>query len=154
MKKLLAVLLLTLSLPICQSAKEDRAIIILPNLKLLRCKSAECYQLWSEQLAHANAVFPKQLIFDSDQGCPYGITAICEKSVVLDDLNAAIDDQYGKWKVSGFEKPQHRLWRVEPEKFAIQLAVLDKKAETRGLGEAGTSQVILLAFGGRSACAH
>ena len=153
MKKLLVVTLFVICLPISQAAKEDKATIILPNTKLLACKSAQCSQLWSEQPAHTNTVFPKQLIIDSDQGCPYGMTAIYEKLVALDDLNAAIDDRYGKkWTVPGFEKPQHRLWRVEPEKLAIQLVVLDKKDEKSGFAEAGAKEVIFIAFGGRAAC--
>jgi len=153
MKKLLAALLLAFGLPICQLAKEDRGAIILPNPKLLTCRSSDCYQLWSEKSTNTNAVSPRQLIIDADKGCPYGMTAVYEKSVSIDDLSAAIDEHYGKWAVPGFEKPQHRLWRVEPEKLAIQLSVLDRNDEKKHFGEAGESHLIYIAFGGRSACA-
>jgi hypothetical protein len=82
------------------------------------------------------------------------MTAWYDRSVSVDDLAAAIDEQYGKWTVPHFEKGPLRLWRVEPENFAIQLAVLDKRDEKRGVAESGTKQVILLPFGGRSACTH
>ena len=80
------------------------------------------------------------------------MTALYEKSASTDDLAAAIDQQYGQWTVPHFEKGLMRLWRVEPEKFSIQLVVLDKKDAKRRYAEAGTKQVIFIAFGGRSAC--
>ncbi len=153
MKKFLAAMVLVFGLPICQLAKEDKATIILPNPKLLTCRSADCSQLWSEESTNTNAVSPKQLIIDSDHGCPYGMTAVYEKSVSVDDLRAVVNDRYEKWSVPGFEKSQLKLWRVEPEKFAIQLSVLDKNDEKKHVGEAGTKRLIYLAFGGRSACA-
>ncbi len=153
MKKLLAVMLLVFSSPIFHVAKENKATIILPNPRLLTCRSEGCSPLWSEKSANANALFPQQLIIDADRGCPYGMRASYEKSVSIDDLAASIDVDYAKWAVPAFEKGPLRLWRVEPEKFAIQLVALDKKDEKRGFAEAGTKQLTLIAFGGRAACA-
>ncbi len=153
MKKFLAAMVLVFGLPICQLAKEDKATIILPNLRLLACRSADCSQLWSEESTNTNAVSAKQLIIDFDHGCVYGMRAFYEKSVSFDDLGAAIDGKYGKWTVPQFEKGPMRLWRVEPEKFSIQMVVLDKKDEKRRYAEAGTKQITFIAFGGRSACA-
>lgn len=48
--------------------------------------------------------------------------------------------------------PRLLVWRVEPEKFAIQLGVFDKKDEKRSMGEAGRKEAIYIAFGGKSAC--
>src|SRR5262249_55221348 len=114
MKTVLTAMLFVFGLPIFQVANEDKATIILPNPRLLTCRAADCSQLWSEKSAHANAVFPKQLIIDSDHGCPYGVTALYEKSVSIDDLAASITEKYGKWTVPAFEKGPLRLWRVEP----------------------------------------
>lgn len=152
MKKLLAALLLVVCSPINQSAKEDKKNIVLPNPKLLGCKLADCSQLWLGENADAGAVFPKQVRIDSNQQCVYGMTAFYGPDVAIDDLNSAIDRRYGKWAVSGFEKPKHRLWRVEPEKFAIQLAATDKgDKKTKGI-DPGTKRLIFLAFGGQSGC--
>lgn len=156
MKTLLPVIVLFISLlifPICQSAQESKASIVLPNPKLLTCKRAVCSQIWLNTSAN-NAFFPKQVIIDAEMGCVYGMTAVYEKTVSFDQLRSAIDDQYGKWVVPPFDKPPLGLWRIESEKFAIQLSVNDKKDAKRGIAEAGTKQVILIAFGGRSACAH
>jgi hypothetical protein len=45
-----------------------------------------------------------------------------------------------------------KIWRVEPDKFAIQLSVADKKDEKQNIADAGTKQAISIAFGGKSAC--
>jgi len=45
-----------------------------------------------------------------------------------------------------------KLWRVEPEKFAIQLSIADKKDAKRNIAEAGAKRAIYIAFGGTSAC--
>ena len=152
MIKLVAAMLFVFCLPICQSAKENKKIIVLPNPKLLACKLEDCSQLWLGKNAAENAVFPKQLRIDSNQRCVYGMTAFYGRDTSLDDLNSAIDERYGKWAVPGFEKPQHRLWRVEPEKFAIQLAVADKSDKKREGIDPGTMILIFIAFGGQSGC--
>jgi hypothetical protein len=153
MKKILAVMLIALSLPICQSAKEGKSTIILPNPKLLACKLSDCSQLWSDQADSVNAVFPKQLIIDSNQRCVYGIRAMYDKDVSIDDLKAAVDKRYGKWLLPGFEKSSLKLWRVEPEKLAIQLSVVVGKKDKKITGEEPrTKDVIFLAFGGQPGC--
>ena len=80
------------------------------------------------------------------------MTALYDRSISLDDIKAAIDERYGKWAVSEFVNSPVKIWRVEPEKFAIQLNVASKKDEKRNIAEEGTRQAVYLAFGGRSAC--
>ena len=135
-----------------QAAKEgNTSRLVLPNPGLLRCTSSDCSRLWSENPG-ANDVFPKQLIVDMNQNCIYGMTALYDKSVPVDDIKSAIDERYAKWVNAQFASSALKLWRVEPETFAIQLSVADKKDEKRNIAEAGTKQVIYIAFGGRSAC--
>ena len=152
MRTFLATVVLVISLPICQSASEERKVIILPNPKMLGCKLADCSPLWLDKVAAANAVFPKQLIIDSNQRCVPGMTALYEKEVSFDDLKAAIDEHWGKFAVPGFEKSSIRLWRVAPDKFAIQLSVADKKNKKMSGVDPGTKQVIFLAFSGQPGC--
>jgi hypothetical protein len=152
MMKLVAAMLLVFCFPVCPSAREDKKIIVLPNPKLLPCKLEDCSQLWLGKNTAASAVFPKQLRIDSNQRCVYGMTPFYGRDISLDDLNSAIDERYGKWAVPGFEKPQHRLWRVEPEKFAIQLAVADKSDKKRAGIDPGTMILIFITFGGLSVC--
>jgi len=107
-----------------------------------------------EKPAEANAVFPKQLIIDMNQSCLYGMTALYDKSIPVEDVKAAIDERHGKWALPLNDDAAGpvKLWRVEPEKFAISLSIADKKDEKRNIAESGTKQAIYIAFGGRSAC--
>lgn len=153
MKKAVVLIILMLSFANCQPAREESGKqFVLPNPKLLRCAPSECNALWLENASDPNAVFPKQLIIDMDQNCLYGFTVKYDKSVPVADVRAAIDERYGKWAVAGFKNSALGLWRVEPEKFAIQLTEIDRKDEKRHVAEAGTKEVIYLAFGGRAAC--
>ena len=153
MKRVIAALVLMLGLANYQTAQEKKSKrLVLPNPKLLRCKSSDCFQLWLEMPAEANAVFPNHLMIDMKQNCLYGFTTIYDKSIPVDDVKAAIDERYGKWALADFAKGQVMLWRVEPKRFAIQLHVADKKEEKMNIADAGTKVAIYIDFGGRSAC--
>jgi hypothetical protein len=157
MKRLIVAALLLLGAAPCQTASEGKGgRIVLPNPKLLRCVSSDCFSLWLEKSQETNAVFPKQFIIDMDQNCLYGFRVVYDKSIPVEDVRAALDERYGTWTVPGFENSSLKLWRVEPEKFAIQLHVNDKKDEKRNLGDAGTKEAIYLAFAfrGKSACSN
>ena len=154
MKRLIAAMVLMAGLAHCETAKDEKNTrLVLPNPKLLRCKSSDCFQLWLEKSAETNAVFPKQLVIDMNQNCLYGMTATYDKPIPVEDVRAAIDERYGRWALP-LDDPSGpvKLWRVEPEKFAIQLSVGDKKTEKMNIADAGTKQAIYIAFGGRTAC--
>src|SRR5262245_45847669 len=126
--------------------------MLLPNPKLLRCQAADCNQLWVEKSEAQNTVSPKQLVIDTNEGCVYGMTALYDKSVPAEDIRAAINERYEKWAVHGLANPSFGVWRVESERFAIQLSTNSKKDERRNIAEAGTKQALYIAFGGRFAC--
>jgi hypothetical protein len=154
MKRALATAALALLLAPFQTAKEQTGRrVMLPNPTLLRCRSSDCSQLWSEN-PEADAVLPTQIRVDMDHNCIYGFTALYDKSVSMDAVQAAIDELYKKWALADFAKSPLRLWRVESEKLAIQLSTANKKDEKRNFAEAGTKVVIFLPFGGKSACAN
>jgi hypothetical protein len=153
MKRIIVAVVLLLGLANCQTAKEERSThLALPNPGLLKCVASDCSQLWLEKSAEANVIFPKQVTVDMNQSCLYGVSALYDKSVPVDYIKAAIDERYGKWALAGFANSSLKLWRVEPDKFAIQLSVAGKGEEKRNVAEAGTIRVIYLAFGGESAC--
>lgn len=153
MKRIVTVMVLMLGLACSRTAVgENSKRIVLPNPRLLRCNSSDCYQMWLEKTFEANGVFPKQFSVDMNGNCLYGMTALYDKSVPIEDITAAIDEQYGKWAIPEFEKLPLKLWRVEPEKFAIQLSTADKQDEKRNRADAGTKRAIYIAFGGMSAC--
>jgi len=149
---------------------ENASRIMLPNSKLLGCRSSACFQLWQDSPAKADAIYPRQVIIDifGNDTYPRGILALYEKSVSVDDIKAAIDQRYGKWALADFATSPVKLWRVEPEKFAVQLAVTDDRTkeatrdevrsfalsqaiehtERSNVAKGGIKQVIYLAFAG------
>ena len=102
MNKIVAAILLAWIFPICQPAQEVKRTIILPSPKLLTCKLSDCSQLWANNTATPNAVFPKQLVFDLNQQCIYGMTARYDKDVSLDELKAAIGEHYQNSELKRF----------------------------------------------------
>jgi hypothetical protein len=70
----------------------------------------------------------------------------------VDAVETAIDERYKKWASAGVANSALKLWRVEPEKIAIQLGVADNQDEKSNVAKLGTKQVIFLPIGGKSAC--
>jgi hypothetical protein len=151
MRKSIAALVVILCLPCLQGARgQSPAHFVLPNPNLLRCNGSDCSQVWPESVERKD-IFPKQVIVDVDHGCIYGITAFYDKSIPFEQLKAAVDDRYQQWSVKQANAVLG-LWRVEPQKFSIQLSVADQGDEKRHVAEAGTKLAIYIAFGGKSAC--
>ena len=171
MNRFIAVSIFVMSLTFCgQVRRENGRQVILPNSKLIGCSSPGCSQLWLINPPDANAIYPKQVSIDLRDSCPTGIVARYDKSVSIQEIKAAIDQRYGKWALAENDDTSVlvKLWRVEPEKFAIQLAVVDKDMEAMTLGQTLSqgprqrekvkaseviAQVIYLAFSG-SNCGH
>jgi hypothetical protein len=74
--------------------------------------------------ADTSAVYPWQVRLDFNQPAIIGLIALYDQPTTIDDVEAAVDERYGKWAVAEFKSPLSHLrgWRVEPEKFVIQLA--------------------------------
>ena len=110
--------------------------VVLPNPKLLGCRFVACMQLWLIDGPMPDAKYPKHLrmdfsdgstittpngsLFEFPNGVPYGLTAVYDKSVTIEAVEASINEHYAKWTY-GDPTPKLKLWRVEPEKFVIQL---------------------------------
>jgi hypothetical protein len=124
-------ILATITLACCaRIAATTNVQVVLPNPKLLGCQSAACSQLWLTNDPVPDAKYPKQLRIDfSDgsptgngsfwevpNGSPYGLWAFYDKSVTIEAVAASINEHYAKWT------DDDKLWRVEPEKFVIQLS--------------------------------
>lgn len=161
----------TMGLASCGQVKhENGRHVVLPSSKLLGCTSSGCSQLWQDNPAEANAIYPRQVIIDifGNDSCPRGVAALYEKSISTDDIKAALDQRYGKWALAETATLPVKLWRVEPEKFAIQLAMTDDRTQERtgdqalaqalsqtfehsersNVAEGGMKQVIYLVFAG------
>jgi hypothetical protein len=122
--------------------------IVLPNANLLRCVSSDCSQLWEGDVPGGTDIYPNQLTIDllDNKPCPLGIMARYDRSVALTDLKAALDHRYGKWADARNVTNPVKLWRVEPEKFAIQLSTVDKREARSAMQESATRTVIYMAF--------
>jgi hypothetical protein len=143
MKKFIAMVTFAMILASYRGAShEGQTQIVLPNAKLLLCRSSSCDQLWQDP-PHANGIYPRQVLIDifGDRSCPRGIAAIYEKSVPVDDIKAALDQRYGRWAQKGNANLPVKLWRVEPEKFAIQLAVTDDRTQNSKSDEVGAQAI-------------
>ena len=114
--------------------------IVLPNPKLIHCRSATCSQLWRDGSVEGEAVYPAQLLTDLVNGEIVGLTAVYDKSVSTAEIRAAFNAFYGKWQLAFHDDTSDTklwLWRVEPEQLAIQLSDRDD----------GVKQVTYLKFG-------
>ena len=127
---------ITLAASCVSIAATTNVHVVLPNPKLLGCQSVACSQLWLINNPVPNAKYPKQLridfsdgstittpngsLFEFPDGTPYGLTAVYDKSVTIEAVEASINEHYANWKY-GDPTPKLKLWRVEPEKFVIQL---------------------------------
>lgn len=129
-------ILAAITLACCVSiAATTKVPVVLPNPKLLGCQSVACSQLWLINDPAPDAKYPKQLridfsdgsptghgsLFKIQNGSPYGLTAVYDKSVTIEAVEVAINEHYAKWTY-GHPDPKLKLWRVEPERFVIQLA--------------------------------
>ena len=145
MTRFIVALLATIGLAYCAAVTPSgRAAVVLPNPKLLGCQSATCSQLWLDADASPGAKYPKQLridfsdgstittpngsLFEFPNGASYGLTAVYDKSVRIDDVQASINAIYSQWAYGDSGSLPVKLWRITPEKFVIQLATTDEGA--------------------------
>jgi len=108
----------------CGTARnQTKRHIVLPDSKLIGCKASDCSHLWQDASADGVPIYPQNLNIDIENGAVLGIVAHYEKSVSTDELRDAINGRYAKWI---FIDPKNLpVWRVEPERIAIQLSVED-----------------------------
>jgi hypothetical protein len=106
--------------------------VVLPNQTLLACRSTNCSQVWLDGFTTSEGIFPVELTIDIDNTSGRGVKglmAVYDKSVSFDDLKSSIDQRYGKWTTALSDTSKVKLWRVEPEKFSIQLSADDDGAK-------------------------
>lgn len=121
MNRLVLAMVFAVSLmPSGTAQHSGREHIVLPNSKLIGCKASGCSQLWQDAPGDASAIYPHNLSIDIEKDAILGIVAHYDKSASYDDIKAAIDDRYSKW-IYIDTGSQVKVWRVAPEKIAIQL---------------------------------
>jgi len=112
--------------------------IALPNPRLIHCRAVDCSQLWKQDSGGGRMVYPSQVLTDFVDGEVVALTAAYDKSVSTQDLQTAINTLYAKSKA--VQGSKLFVWRVEPERLAVQLAEMAD----------GTKQVAYLKFGTKS----
>jgi len=95
--------------------------IILPNPKLIRCSTSNCPPVLSNG-PEPRAVYPWQVSLDYNNGSVIGLIALYDDPTSTNDVRAAVNERYGKFAFDSNGKTPVDLWRVEPEKLAIQLS--------------------------------
>jgi hypothetical protein len=99
--------------------------IVLPSPQLIHCRSAECSQLWKQDSADGGTVYPAQVLTDFVDGEVVGLTAIYDKSVSMQELRAAIDLPYARWRAAALDGEGISMWKVDAEQMVIQLSDWD-----------------------------
>jgi hypothetical protein len=139
--KLCAAWLVLTTLMFCQTSQPDSGKpVALPNPGLFHCAAM---RLWQDEKPQPGEIYPERMFvdhFDKD-GCPQGLLALYNKSTSLDEIRAAINQRYGQWSKG---LPQD-LWRVEPERFAIQLVTIKGK-KNKCMADEEMRQLIYLSF--------
>lgn len=129
--------MLTITLTSCATTThENDGRIVLPKYRVAECSSPRCAVVWPDKPSGASAIYPQQVIIDFENTSVRGMTVLYDKSVPIDEIGSTIDGRYGKWALATNATSPVKLWRVEPEKFAIQLGTEDN----------GMKHVIYLTF--------
>ena len=142
MRRIVALTVMILGLTTCRQFEAQNARdIVLPDFKLAGSSVSGLSRIWQDrQSSDADAIYPKAVSIDMDSNVVQGLTAIYDKSVSINEIQAAINKRYGKFAMARFEMPPVMLWRIEPEKFAISLSEADD----------GMKQLIYLKFDAKS----
>lgn len=153
MRILVAVAVLITAMTSCSRGKQDNVSrIVLPNPGLLRTCPTNRPQLWRDPRTSGNAIYPAKFHIDlGEGGCSYGFTRWYDKSVSLEEVRTAINQRYGKWELADFARPgsKMRLWRIESERFVIQLTEVAAEDKDENPGESGMTQLIYLPISDR-----
>jgi hypothetical protein len=153
MRKAAAIVIAILALSGRSTAiRNGGPVVTLPSPELLRCAGPSCQQIWHSP-SSADAIYPRQVAIDFDHGCVYGLTAYYDPSVSDDALKSVIDDSYKQGAVPKLTRPTFAVWRIEPMRFVIDLAIVDEKDAKLFHEDIGTKEVIYIAFAGKDACA-
>lgn len=125
MKKFIMIIFL-IAISSCDKTDDSsNSNVVLPNSKVIGNSSENIPQIWQNIHKKGNAIYPKQLTIDINNNALSGMMALYDKSISIDDIKVAIDNHYSKWASASNSTSPVKLWRVVPNKFAIQLSIAD-----------------------------
>ncbi len=128
------------SMSLGQAKDQPSKRVILPNIKLVRCMTSDCFQLLQDDPPRPGDIYPEHIdVAFLDRWCPFGLTARYSKAVSFEDLKAALEKRYGKGTVKNWGDAPLVIWDIESAHLFIQLQVADKRmAHDQHLIEEGT----------------
>lgn len=111
-----------------QTEHETVRRVVLPNPGLIHCVSTDCYQLWLDHAPQPGDIYPLRVVVSLlGKHCPAGVSAIYDKSVAFEDLQAALEARYGKGEPEHWTKAALMVWHVDAGNFSIMLDTADKR---------------------------
>jgi len=124
-----------------QAKPEPGKRIILPNPKLIRCVSLACYQLWEDTPPQTGDVYPVRVeVALLGKHCPFGVSAVYDKSISFEDLQSAIEARFGKGTPEHWTEAPLILWHVGDD-FTIMLDTADQKIAKNRRLDVGTKEL-------------
>jgi len=103
---------------LCTSAQAGGSTrkVVLPSPQLIHCRAADCSQLWKQDSSDGGIVYPAQVLTDFVNGEIVGLTAVYDKSVTTEEIEAAVTALYGAPL-----KALPNIWRIESEQLVISI---------------------------------
>ena len=128
MRGTMAVVLFSMGMVLAVPKDPIEKHVVLPNPRLVRHCSSICTHFWDGDSWGTNDIYPLQLAIDiAGHGCPRGVVALYDNSVSLADIKGALDQRYEKWANPENSRLRVKIWRVEPENVAVQLAEIESE---------------------------
>lgn len=125
-----------------QAKDQPSKRVILPNIKLIRCMTSDCFQLLQEEPPRPGDIYPEHIdVAFLDRWCPFGLTARYNKAVPFDNLKAALEKQYGDGSVKNWAGTPSVVWEVKSVHVIIELKVVNKRMSQTEPLEEGTKLV-------------
>jgi len=116
--------------------------VVLPNIKLVRCMTSDCFQLLQDEPPRSGDIYPDHIdVAFLDRWCPFGLDATYSKAVPLEDLRGALEKLYGTGTVKNWTDAPLVIWQIEPDHLLIQLDVADKHMAQNRHVEEGTRTI-------------
>lgn len=97
-----------------KAVHESGKHFILPNPALLGCNAANCTQVLPDQISNQDTIHPWQVLVDFNGNRVIGLIALYDQPTTIDDVQAAVDEQYGQWAMADFRTGPVRSGESNP----------------------------------------
>jgi hypothetical protein len=125
-----------------QATDQSTKRVILPNVKLVRCMTADCFQLLQDNPPRPGDIYPEHIdVAFLDRWCPFGLTARYNKAVSFEDLKGALEKRYGKGDAKNWPDGPVMTWQVESAHVFILLDTADARMAKNQNVEEGTKSI-------------